>query len=166
MPEYGTFDFIWGLHVNIPSTDMHVVQLLVFKYSTIVKYQLHWCLLNFLVKSHFKLSIVLPWGKCIATVKNKHHSFRDFDVLEGYYCHSDCCQCRLFLQRSAGYDHSKEMVVRPLKWIIIWTAFWKMQNYIQCMLCKLLEEAKELSIWDWHSVLSTTCAVTSHLYMG
>ena len=29
--------------------------------------ELHRCLLNLFVKSHFKLSIILPIGKCIAT---------------------------------------------------------------------------------------------------
>ena len=36
-------------------------------YFNTLPMELHWCLLNLLVKSHFKLSIILLWEKCIAT---------------------------------------------------------------------------------------------------
>jgi len=50
------FDFIWGLYMDIPLTDIHAIGPAIF---TLYQWQLHWCLLNLLVKSHFKLSIIL-----------------------------------------------------------------------------------------------------------
>ena len=65
--HYGIFDFIWGAIYE------HTFNRYPREWSSyintlpMVNNQLHWCLLNLLVKSHFKLSIILLWEKCIAT---------------------------------------------------------------------------------------------------
>lgn len=56
----GDWFFIWGLHMNIPLTGIHASGPPIL-YLT--NGQLQRCLLNLLVKSHFKLFSV---GKCIA----------------------------------------------------------------------------------------------------
>ena len=61
VPKYGHYGILHGeLYMNIPLTDTHGT-------LTMVNNQLHWCLLNLLVKIRFKLSIILKWEKCIAT---------------------------------------------------------------------------------------------------
>ena len=59
--HYGIFDFIWGIiyeqtsdiHMSGPAIQVNTLPM--------VNNQLHWCLLNLLVKGHFKLSIILLW---------------------------------------------------------------------------------------------------------
>ena len=65
------WNFIWGViyEHTINSCPCYVNNL------PMVNNQLHWCLLlNFLVKSHSKLSIIPSWGKCIATSNDSQSS--------------------------------------------------------------------------------------------
>ena len=64
--HYGIFDFIWGVIYERTFNRYPCEWSSYFNTLPIVNNQLHWCLLNLLVNSHFKLSIILLWEKCIA----------------------------------------------------------------------------------------------------
>ena len=66
--HYGIFYFIWGIRYEHILTDIHASDpAILILYIPMVNNQLHWCLLNALVKCHFKLSVIFLWEKCIAS---------------------------------------------------------------------------------------------------
>ena len=54
VPKYGTFDFMCGLYMDIPSTDIHVSGPAICILYPMVTNGLHWCLLT-KVTSNYQL---------------------------------------------------------------------------------------------------------------